>query len=207
MRYGSERTKFTYGATLAASLAFLILRQRDSVGLSIFDEGLVHQISPSNSRAQLGTIVHALSEAKPDGKTKIGQVLHEVAERLVRKGLVILISDFFDDPDAIGSGVRHLRHCGHDVLLFHVMDRDEVDFPFQRMTLFEGLEAMPRLLVDPKSLREAYLREVAEHEAAIRKVCLALKVDYQRIVTDEFLDVALSTYLAKRGAMTRATAR
>ncbi len=207
MEYGEERSKFDYAATLAASLAFLVLRQRDSVGLALFDETTVRQIPPSNSRAQLGAFVQALSESRPDGKTRVGKVLHEVAERIGNKGLIIIISDLFDEPEGVESGIRHLRHRGHDVLLFHLMDRDEVDFPFQRMTLFQGMESMPRLLVDPKSLREAYLKEVRKHEDRIRKACLSMKVDYQKIVTDQFLDVALGTYLAKRASMTRAAKR
>jgi len=201
MSYGEERTKFDYAATMAASLAFLMHQQRDSVSLSLFDEGFQKQLPPSNSRAMLNNILHALSEAKAVGKTKIGAILHEMAERISQKGLVILISDLFDDPEQILSGLRHLRHCGHDVLLFHILDREEVDFPFERMTLFKGMEMLPELLVDPKSLRDAYLKEVRKFEGQMRKGCQSQKIDYQLVVSDQNLDVVLTTYLAKRTAL------
>jgi uncharacterized protein (DUF58 family) len=207
MAYGAQRSKFNYGATMAAALAFLILRQRDSIGLNLFDEEIETQLPPSTSRAQLGKIAHALEEAKPQGKTRIGKALHEMAERLGKKGLVILISDFFDDPEAISSGLRHLRHRGHDVLLFHIMDREEVEFPFERMTLFEGMESLPELLVDPKALRDAYLQEVKKHEETLRKSCLRMKIDYKRVISDEALDVVLSTYLARRDALSKQARR
>lgn len=201
MAYGEERSKFDYAATCAASLAFLIQQQSDAVSLTLFDEGITSQLVPSNSRAQLGNILHRLQEAKATGQTKIATVLHEMAGRISKKGLVILLSDLFDDPDELLSGLRHLRHRGHDVLLFHVLDHDEVEFPFERMTMFEGMEAMPELLADPKSLRDAYLKEVQDFEQKIRRGCQAMRVDYQRIVTRQHLDIALTTYLAKRAAM------
>lgn len=207
MQYGQERRKFDYAATMAASLSFLIQQQADSVGLELFDEGAITQIPPSNSRAQVNKILKALSEATPTGKTKIAKVLNELADKSVRKGLVIVISDLFDEPAEILASLKHLRLRGQDVLLFHVLDRDEVEFPFQRMTLFEGLEAMPELLCDPKSLRDAYLNELRQFEEQIRKGCAAQKIDYQRVVTDQALDVVLTTYLAKRAALSKAARR
>jgi len=204
MAYGAKRRKFDYAATMAASLGFLIQQQQDSVGLDLFAEGLLTQIPPSNSKAQLNKFLATLSEARPTGKTKVATVLNELAEKSIRKGLVILISDLFDDASTILKSIQHLRLRGQDVLLFHILDRDEVDFPFERMTMFEGLESMPELLCDPKSLRDAYLQELAQFEEEIRKGCQARKVDYQRIVTDQALDVVLTTYLAKRASMMKA---
>ena len=198
MSYGQTRTKFDYAATMAASLSFLIQKQHDSVGLTLFDEESRTTLPPSTSRAQLNTILHHLTEAQPTRKTRLGDILHELSDRGGRKGLIVVISDLFDDPESILSGLRHLRHVGHDILVFHVMDRDEVDFPFERMTLFKGMEQMPELLVDPKSLREAYLREVESFQETIRKGCQSLKVDYVRTITDQGLEVVLSSYLAKR---------
>ena len=105
------------------------------------------------------------------------------------------------------AGIRHLRHRGHDVLVFHVLDHDEVEFPFERMTMFEGLESMPELLADPKSLRDAYLKEIQAFEQQMRRGCLAMRVDYQRIVTRQHLDIVLTTYLAKRAAMSKGKRR
>ncbi len=207
MSYGQERSKFDYAATCAAALAFLIQQQSDAVSLTLFDEAITSQLVPSNSRAQLASIMHRLEEAKPTGKTKVASILHEMAGRITKRGVVILFSDLFDDPDAILAGIRHLRHRGHDVLVFHVLDHDEVEFPFERMTMFEGLEAMPELLADPKSLRDAYLAEIQAFEQKMRRGCLAMRVDYQRIVTRQHLDIALTTYLAKRAAMSKGKRR
>ncbi|MEZ5989155.1 MAG: DUF58 domain-containing protein [Planctomycetota bacterium] len=201
MTYGSARTKFDYAATMAAALAYLIHNQHDSVGLTLFDEESRVTLPPSTSRAQLNTILHNLQEAKATRKTRIGDILHHVADRGGRKGLILIISDLFDDPDNILKGLTHLRHSGHDILLFHVMDRDEVEFPFERMTLFDGMEQMPELLVDPKSLRDAYLREVKEFKDKVRKGCQAQKIDYIDVVTDQSLEVVLTGYLAKRAHM------
>lgn len=203
MTYGRERAKFDYAATTTAALAYLIQRQSDAVSLSLFDTEIRGQLAPSNSKAQLNSILHELSQAKAVGKTKIGAILHQMADAISTRGLIVILSDLFDEPNAILSGLRHLRHRGHDVILFHILDRDEVDFPFERMTMFEGLEALPDLLIDPKPLRQAYLDEVTAFETAMRRGCLTERVDYQRIVSDQSLDVVLMTYLAKRAALSK----
>lgn len=207
MTYGDARCKFDYAATAAASLAYLIQQQSDAVSLTLFDEGVVSQLTPSNSRAQLNSILHRLAEAKPNGKTKIGTILHHMASLISTKGIVIILSDLFDEPAEIMAGLRHLRHRGHDVILFHILDRDEVDFPFDRMTMFEGLEQLPHLLVDPKSLREAYTKEVQAFERQMRRGCLLQRVDYERVVSDQNLDVFLTTYLARRASLKKARRR
>jgi hypothetical protein len=120
------------------------------------------------------------------------------------KGMIIIFSDLFEkgvQAETVLTGLRRLRQSGHDMILFHVLDRDELEFPFERMTLFEGLEALPELLVDPKSLREAYLREITTYNETIRKNCLAQRIDYVRLVTDQPMDVALSGYLAARASL------
>ena len=207
MAYGEQRRKFDYAATAAAALAFLLQQQSDAVSLTLFDTEITSQLKPSNSKAQLNTILHRLSEAKAERKTKIGAVLHDMANRISKRGLIILFSDLFDEPETILSGLRHLRHRGHDVMLFHVLDHDEVEFPFERMTMFEGMEELPELLCDPKSLRAAYLKEIESFEREMRRGCLSMRVDYQRIVTNQNLDVVLTTYLAMRAAMKKAKRR
>jgi hypothetical protein len=114
--------------------------------------------------------------------------------------MVLIFSDLFDDPDTVLKGLREIRSRGHDIVVFHVLDRDEVEFPFERMTLFRGLEQMPELLCDPKSLREAYLAEIEGFAAAIKKGCLAQRIDYVRVVNDHPLDVVLTSYLSARAA-------
>ncbi|MBX3463348.1 MAG: DUF58 domain-containing protein [Planctomycetes bacterium] len=203
MNYGHEggMAKFDYAATACASLAFLIQQQADAVGLTLFDERVARQVPPSNTRQNLGNLFGALEQAKArEQKTKVGAVLHELASQLKQRGMVLIFSDLFDDPDTVLKGLREIRSRGHDIVVFHVLDRDEVEFPFERMTLFRGLEQMPELLCDPKSLREAYLAEIEAFAARIKKGCLAQRIDYVRVVDDQPLDVVLTSYLSARTA-------
>jgi uncharacterized protein (DUF58 family) len=196
--------KFDYAATACASLAFLIQQQADAVGLTLFDEKVATQVPPSNTRANLGKLFTALEAAKSrQQKTKVGAVLHELANQLRQRGMVMIFSDLFDDPDAVLRGLREIQSRGHDIVVFHVLDRDEVEFPFERMTLFRGLEQMPELLCDPKSLREAYLKEIEGFAEQIRKGCLAQRIDYVRVVNDNPLDVILTSYLSARASRTK----
>lgn len=202
MSYGHDggMTKFDYAATCAASLAFLLQQQADAVGLTLFDQEIGPIVPASNTRGNLANIIGRLEEAKPTQKTKIGTVLQELAGKASKRSLVILFSDLFDDVDEVLKGLRALGQRGHEIIVFHVMDHDEVEFPFERMTLFEGLEEMPELLADPKALRDAYLAEVEEFAMAIHKGCLGQRVDYERVVTSKPLDVVLSSYIASRAA-------
>lgn len=197
-------SKFDYAATGCASLAFLIQQQADAVGLTLFDEKVMKQIPPSNTRASLGNVFGALEQAKTrKQKTKIGTVLHDLASQLRQRGMVMIFSDLFDEPAEILKGLREIQSRGHDTVVFHILDRDEVEFPFERMTLFEGMEQMPELLCDPKSLRDAYLAEVEGFADQIRKGCLGLRVDYVRVVNSMPLDVVLTSYLSARTARTK----
>jgi len=196
--------KFDYAATACASLAFLVQQQADAVGLTLFDEKVARQVPPSNTRQNLGNLFLALEQAKArEQKTKVGAVLHELANQLRQRGMVLIFSDLFDDPDQVLKGLREIRSRGHDIVVFHVLDRDEVEFPFERMTLFKGLEQMPELLCDPKSLREAYLAEIEAFADRIRKGCLAQRIDYVRVVNDAPLDVVLTSYLSARASRTK----
>lgn len=203
MRYAAEgaMSKFDYGATACASLAYMIQQQADAVGLTLFDEAVAKQIPPSNTRQSLGNLFQSLEAAAPrEQKTRIGDVLHELAGQLRQRGMVMIFSDLFDDPATIVQGLREIRSRGHDIVVFHVMDHDELEFPFERMTMFEGMEQLPELLCDPKSLRDAYLAEVNGHAEELRKGCLSQRVDYVRIDTMNSLDVVLTSYLSARAA-------
>jgi uncharacterized protein (DUF58 family) len=206
MNYGYDGglSKFDYAATATASLAFLIQQQADAVGLTLFDEKVCKHIPPSNTRANLGNVFQSLEAAKArNQKTKIGAVLHELAGQVRQRGMVLIFSDLFDQPDEVVKGLREIVQRGHDVVVFHVLDRDEVEFPFERMTLFQGLEQMPELLCDPKSLRDAYLAEVHAFQDTIRKGCLQHRIDYVRVVDSSPLDVVLTSYLTSRAARTK----
>ncbi|MEO0479261.1 MAG: DUF58 domain-containing protein [Planctomycetota bacterium] len=191
-------SKFDYSATAASSLAYLLQQQSDAVGLALFDEGVVQQIPASNTRGALVQILHQLETAKPDRKTTIGKTLVELASQIRGRSIVCLFSDLFDDLEAFEQGLRALASRGHDVVVFHVLDRDEVEFPFERMTMFEGLESLPQLLADPRGLRDAYLKEVADFQEGVRRSCSRNRVDYIPLKNSDPLDVALSQFLAAR---------
>ena len=202
MAYGRTGvTKFEYGAMIAAALSYLISKQQDSVGLALFRESILKQVQPGSSSQHLRQVFHELEQAKPDGKTSLGKVLHEAAEKITRKGLVLILSDAFDDVEAVLEGLQHLRHRRHEVLFFHLMDRDELEFSFRDMTKFEGMEAMGDVLASPHALRKHYLAEVEAFQAKLRKGCRDYNVDYKLFDTSEPLDIALTTYLTTRSAM------
>lgn len=206
MNYGADGTlsKFDYAATACASLAYMIQQQADAVGLTMFDEKVCKQIPPSNTRQSLAHLFAGLESAKTrEQKTKIGTVLHELAGQLRQRGMVMIFSDLFDEPKDIIQGLREIAGRGHDVVVFHVMDHDELEFPFERMTMFEGMEQLPELLCDPKSLRDAYLAEVNGFAEEIRKGCLAQRIDYVRVDTQNPLDVVLTSYLSARTARSK----
>ena len=197
-------SKFEYGATACASLAFMVQQQADAVGLTLFDEKVARQVPPSNTRASLGQLFGALEQAKArQQKTKVGAVLHELASQLRQRGMVLIFSDLFDRPEEVLHGLREIASRGHDIVVFHLLDRDEVEFPFERMTLFQGLEQMPELLCDPKALRDAYLAEIETFAETIRKGCLGQRIDYVRVVNSMPLDVVLTQYLSARTARTK----
>ncbi len=204
MAFGSgAMTKLDYGRTLAAALAFLILKQRDSVGAFVFDEGIREQVPLSSNPTHLRNMVSALAAEPGRAKTDLGEVLARVGDRVRSRSLIILISDLFDEVDKVRYGLRRLRHEGHEVMVFHVMDTQELTFPFQRMTMFEGLEEFEDLLANPTTLREAYLTEVKEHLEAVKRLCRGLRIDYQLVDTAERFDVVLTEFLAQRAGSIR----
>jgi len=199
MDYGSKDvTKLELASHIAASMAYLVLRQQDSVGMVCFDKEVKTFIPTSSSMGHLRPILGTLAGANAQNKTDLGTVLNTLAERIQRRGLIILISDLFDRPDVILKSLQHFSHKRHDVIVFHVLDEFELTFPFERMTLFEGLEEYPKLLIDPRSLRKAYLEEVNKFCEEMRKGCVKQMIDYVRISTDQDLDVELTKYLASR---------
>lgn len=199
MDYGSrDVTKLELASHIAASMAYLVLRQQDSVGMVCFDKEVKSFIPTSSSMGHLRPILGTLAQSSAQNKTDLGTVLNTLAERIQRRGLIILISDLFDKPEAVLKSLQHFSHKRHDVIVFHVLDEFELTFPFERMTLFEGLEEYPKLLVDPRSLRKAYLEEVNRFCEEMRKGCVKQMIDYVRISTDQDLDVELTKYLAGR---------
>lgn len=193
-----ETSKLELACFVAASMAYLILRQQDSAGVVCFDKEVRQFVPPSSSMGHMGTLLGVLGQTAAGGKTDIGGVFNALAERFRNRSLVIVISDLFDRPEAILKAFQHFRHKRHDVIVFHVMDEYELTFPFQKMTLFEGLEEYPKLLVDPRALRKAYLEEVGKFCETIRRGCVRQSIDYVRVSTGQPLDFVLARYLASR---------
>jgi uncharacterized protein (DUF58 family) len=202
MAYGSgPLNKMQYAATAAASAAWLLLRQQDAVGMVTFDSSIRSIIPPRSQSRHLDAIVAALGNDRPREKTDIFGILKKVAQNLPTRGLVAIFSDLLVDRDALTKGLQMLRQRKHEVVLFHLMDKDEVDFQFMGPTRFEGMESMPELLCDPAALREGYLRELGEFLQEVRRAATKQGVSYQFIRTDEPLDAVLTRFLHQREAV------
>ncbi len=199
MLYGSGVTnKLEYAKLLAASLAYLIIRQRDSASLAVFDAGWRSQLPPSSQSGHMPAIVKALETTEPHDKTAIGPLLHELAQKVRRRGLVFLISDCFDKVESLLGGVRHLRFQGHEVTVFHVLHNDELGFPFEGQVRFEDMEEPKELLTRPHLIRPAYLRALRRYLEELRTGCERQRCDYVLMDTSRPLADALTQYLASR---------
>jgi len=190
--------KLTYGSLLAAALAFMMIRQQDAVGLSIFDDRIRTMIPHRSVRKQLFHILHNLEDVKPGKKTSISPALHEIAERMKRRGLVILISDLMDDPEKLLMGLKHFRHRQHEVIVFHILDPREIDLNFRDEVEFEDLETGRRLRLEPAFLRDQYKSDVAAWIDKMERACRNFQIDYNLLRTDTPFDQALTAYLGKR---------
>jgi uncharacterized protein (DUF58 family) len=200
MAYGSHHamTKFEYGACLAASLAYLMNRQRDGVGLTAFDEDVVTALAPSSRSGHLRGLLLTLDRLKPGNVTNVSKPLHQLADGMRRRGMVILISDLLDDPDAVIRGLKHFQFRGTDVIVFHVLDPDEIEFPFERPTRFEDLETEEEVMAVPGVVRDHYLGEMGRFIERYKRDLGASGIDYQLLSTKHPLELALLSYLSTR---------
>jgi uncharacterized protein (DUF58 family) len=194
----SPLSKLAYGQCAAAALAYLVLRQRDAVGLVTFDHEVRQVIRPSTNPTQLKQLLGVMEQTTAARKTRSGPIFHDLAERLARRGIVLVISDLFDDADELLAGLKHFRHRRHDVIVFHVLDPAELDFPFQQITTFKGLESLGMVVAEPRSLRAAYQQEVQAFVKRIRAGCRAQQIDYHTLRTDQPLDLVLRAFLSAR---------
>jgi len=199
MAYGNGHlNKYEYAATLACSLAYLVLRQQDGVGCTTFDDRVRVSVPVRTKNNHIFSIVDSLAVQEPTDKTDMYQVLRAVAESAPRRGIMVLVSDLLADRPGLFKGLRLLRQRGHDVLIFHVMDDEELDFPFNGPTRFEGLETPEFLNCNPRALREGYLAALQEYLDDIRHQAARTSCDYALVRTGEPLDAALATFLSKR---------
>jgi uncharacterized protein (DUF58 family) len=191
-------SKLDYARRAAAALAYLVLHQQDSVSLTAFDHEIRTTVHPGSNLSHLKEILDAMEGIKPARKTATGPILHNLAERLIRRGIVMIFSDLFDDVDAMLKGLKHLLHRRHEVIVLHVLDPAEIEFPFRDATLFRGLEQWPDALVEPNSLRKAYQSEFNGYLHKLQSGCRSQGIDYVPMRTDRSLEYTLSSYLASR---------
>jgi uncharacterized protein (DUF58 family) len=199
MRYGDgAQNKLDYVKLLVASLSYVIVKQRDAVALRVFDAKWRAELPASSQMGHVNTICKALEEAQPADKTGTGPLLEQLVERVTRRGIVCVFTDAFDDLQPLLKGLRFLRFRGHEVILFHVLHRDEVDFPLDGNVRFLDLEGHEELMARPHLLRPAYLRAVQSYLKDIEKGCDTGGVEYVRMVTDKPVRQALGEYLVRR---------
>ena len=199
MRYASGKiSKLEYAKFMAASMAYLIVDQHDSVGVGIFDGELRQYIEPTSSLGVLPRLSHALEKAHPKPRTDIAGILHEFARRMTRRGVIMLFSDLFDHTEEFIQGLSHLRFRGHNVVVFHVMDPDELEFPLRGMRRFVGFENEGELISDPVRIRASYLAEVEKFINHIKESCAKLLVDYVLVNTRQPVETSIAGYLIQR---------
>jgi len=200
MGYGApSRSKVVYATRLAACLAYLMLQQQDSVGLVTFDTQVRRYIPPRAQTSHLRVLIDELETTKPGGETELAKVFHDLVPRLNRRGLLIILSDCFGDVQNILSALAHLRHARHEILIFQIWDRDELEFAFRQWTRFDCLEIDgKRHLVDPNHLRAAYLENLVRWRDELKQGCHRHRIDLVPMVTDQPYAEALAHYLTLR---------
>ena len=199
MSYGQgPLNKFLYAATAAASLATLLVEQQDPVGLALFDDSVSEVLPPAATQAQLARIVGLLEAARPARATQLGSVLQTLSEQTRQRGLIIVLSDLLTDLDAFYDGLRRLQYRGHEIIVFHVLDRDEIELPFNDLVMFRDIEGSEELLAEPWAFRKTYQDAMQQFLDEVRGACGDRGIDYLLLRTDQPLADALSHYLHAR---------
>ena len=199
MSYGSGAvTKLAYAKFLGATLAYLAHRQQDAVGLIAFDEEITTHVPALNRTGHLRSLFGRMEQLDPGRETRLSSMLHAAAERITRRGIVIVLSDFYDDPEEILGALQHLCYRGNDVIVFHLLDRNEREFRFQDPVLLEDAETLEQMHVIPEVLGEGYRETIERHIAKLRDGAARYRIDYTLVTTDQPLDGALLTFLSQR---------
>jgi len=198
--YRQELTKFDYAICLAAALSYLMIHQQDPVGLITFDEKIRNSLSPHSKRTQLGNILALLAKARPSGRTEVARNLRQIAAMIKHRSLLMLFSDLLTEPDEVIHSLQLLRHAGHDLIVFHVLDEAEATFPFHGSVDLKDPETGQTLLVDADGIRADYLETLEELCNRYKQECLRMGVDYVRLDTSMPFGKALLEYLSQRKA-------
>jgi uncharacterized protein (DUF58 family) len=200
-RHEAGITKLQYASYLTAVLSYLMIRQQDSVGLTAFDTAIRLDMPSRSSPRHFHEMMHQLESIQPGGETRIADTLHRLANRFKRRGLIVLVSDLYDDPEEVMKALHHFRHRRHEVIVFHVFDKAELEFPFRDLVSFHDLETGQRLQVDPAYVRETYLEQIRQFVDAYRRSCAESHIDYVMTDSSTPYDFMLSKYLARRSAL------
>lgn len=198
--YRQELTKFDYSICLAAALCYLMIGQQDPCGLVTFDKKIRDSIPPHSRRSQLGNVLSLLSRLKPAGETDLAASLNQLSAMIRHRSLIMLFSDLLADPEPIIAALHRVRHGGHDVILFHILDEAETKFPFTGMVEFEEPEGLDKMVVDADSFRSDYLDEVRKFRELYKQECFKSGIDYVPLDTSMQFDKALTEYLVSRRA-------
>jgi len=197
--HASTVTKLEYAKFLAASLAYLLNRQQDAVGMVAFDQKIHTHVPARNRTGHMRTIFGNLSLLEPGGETRLAESLHQLAEILTRRGIVVMISDFYDQPERLQEAFQHLRFKGHDLIAFHVLDQNELDFEFtDAVLLLEDAETQEQMPVLPDVVMPGYRERMRKHVEEMRRCAAANHVDYEVLTTKQPLDFALFAFLSRR---------
>lgn len=191
-------TKLRYATLLCAALSYLMIRQRDAVGLAVFDERVETLIPHRSVRRHLLHLLRTLDDLTPGSRTAISRALHEMADRIRRRGLVVLISDLMDDPESIMNGLKHFRHRGHEIVIFHILDPIELSLDYRGEVRFVDRETGEKLRAQPWFLKKDYVRNVHDWISWLELRCKENAIDYNKITTETTFDQALVNYLNKR---------
>ncbi len=191
-------SKLDYASYLSAALSYLMLNQRDGVGLILFDEKIRKFIPPRSTPGHLNAILKNLDKPDCGSDTKIGPVLHEMAERIKKRGLIILISDLMDYQEDVLNGLKHFRHKKQEVILFHILDKKELDFDFNVRTRFRDMENGETITTEPWQIKTGYKNLMLELQESYKKHCREQYIDYVPLLTNQDLDIALNGFLNKR---------
>ncbi|MBU8922393.1 MAG: DUF58 domain-containing protein [Bacteroidales bacterium] len=194
-------TKLNYGALLCAALAYLMIKQRDAVGLALFDEKINTIIPHRSIRRHLFFLMKELEGVTPGARTEISSTLHEMAERIRRRGLIVLVSDLFDDPESIMNGLKHFRHRGHEIVLFHILDPMEMSLDYDGEVTFVDRETGEKMRTQPWFIKTGYSKDMGAWLELLENGCKKNAIDYNRVKTDTPFDKALVSYLNKRRRM------
>tara|TARA_B100000953_G_scaffold94421_1_gene77151 strand:+ start:59 stop:946 length:888 start_codon:yes stop_codon:yes gene_type:complete len=191
-------TKFEYAQMLAAALSYLIIKQRDSLGLHVFDSKIRQTIRPKSTKNHLNTILSVMDKIKIGHKTNISEILHAGAEKIKKRGFIILLSDLFDSSQKIINSLKHLRYYNHEVLVFHILDKQEIELNYNEKMIFEDLENDNQIVTEPWQIKKSYKKEMKERIEYFNTECSGMNISYNLILTDQLLDLALYKFLNKR---------